>query len=89
MEGINDAYTVALAINDTSHINKYANSIRSGTRFMLQNQFNDQNTFHLTNSSRAIGGFKHSLTKNDQRNDYTQHALLALIKTYDLGIFDQ
>ena len=89
MEGINDAYAVALAINDTSHINKYANSIRSGTRFMLQNQFNDQNTFHLTNSSRAIGGFKHSLTKNDQRNDYTQHALLALIKTYDLGIFDQ
>jgi len=83
MESINDAYSVAVDIKDTSHIEKYAQSIKIGTRFILQTQFNNQNSFYLENTSRAIGGFKYSLTDNRQRNDMTQHAVLALIKAYN------
>lgn len=87
MEGINDAYAIAIAVNDTYHIEKYNNSIRMGTRFILQTQYNENNTFYISNSPKAIGGFRYSLTSNDQRIDYTQHAISALIKTYNINIF--
>jgi rhamnogalacturonyl hydrolase YesR len=88
MEGINAAYSLAVAVNDQVHIDKYYNSIRIGARFILQMQFTDNNSFYLENSIRAVGGFKESLTTNDQRNDYTQHAVMALMKIYKNNIFD-
>ena len=87
MEGIADAYYLAVAVNDKEHIESYAKSIQLGTRFMLQTQFNADNSFYLENPSLAIGGFKESLVSNDLRNDYTQHAVMAMMKIYELGIF--
>lgn len=87
IEGVNDAYTVAKCINDTEHVQKYKDSIKLGTRFILQTQFTENNSFYLDQSYRAIGGFKTSLTDNSIRIDNTQHALLALIKTMENNIF--
>ena len=87
LEGINDAYNVAIMTDDTSHIEKYEEAIRLGTRFMLQIQFNEENSFYLENKTRSIGGFKTSLTDNIMRIDNTQHSVMALIKTYQNNIF--
>jgi len=88
LEGINDAYYVAKMLNDTVHMNKYADSIKIGTRFVLQTQFTKNNTFYLENITKSIGGFKTSLTSNDLRIDNTQHSVMALMKTYENYIFN-
>ena len=88
LEGINDAYSLAVAVNDEEHIQKYAEAISLGTRFILQTQFTDENSFYLENPAKAIGGFKKSLFSNELRNDYTQHGVAALIKVYKNRIFN-
>jgi len=88
LEGINDAYTLAKNVNDAYHMEKYANSIMLGTRFILQLQFNENNTFYLENPNKAIGGFKKSLICNELRIDHTQHAVMALMKAFSNNIFN-
>jgi len=87
LEGINDAYLVATFIDDAYHMEKYESAIRSGTRFILQTQFTPKSAFYCEDPLKAIGGFKESLTNNRMRIDYTQHAVLALIKIYENSIF--
>jgi hypothetical protein len=87
MESINDAYGTALLFSNRKQIKKYRESIRKGTRFILQLQFTLENTFWLKNPTRAIGGFKESLKRATMRNDYTQHAVSALLKTFRNNIF--
>jgi len=88
MEGVNAAYSLAVSVNDQAHIDKYYKSIRIGARFILQTQYTENNTFYLENPVRAVGGFKASLTSNDQRNDYTQHSVMALMRIYKNNIFE-
>ena len=87
MEGINDAYSLAVQVDNKNHISEYKDSIRIGARFMLQTQYNEKNTFYLENPKKAVGGFKSSLVRNYLRNDYTQHAVMALMKVYNNDIF--
>lgn len=89
LEGINDAYILAKAIGDKQHEKMYMESLILGSRFILQTQYNDRNVFFLRNPNRAIGGFRQTLTKNTIRNDYVQHAVIALIKVYDNHIFEK
>lgn len=86
LEGIADAYLIALSVNDTFHTEKYHESLELGTRFIIQTQWTLDNSFYLENTSRAIGGFKTSLTDNSIRIDNTQHAVMALMKIYDLNL---
>lgn len=88
LEGINDAYVLAKILGDGYHSQKYGDSVREGTRFILLTQYTKDNAFYISNQERAIGGFRHSLERNDQRNDYTQHAVMALMKAYKNGIFN-
>ena len=87
LEGIADAYALSVNLGDEAHTSKYRESIRNGARFLLQLQITERNAFYLKNPCRAIGGFRKSLTRNNQRNDYTQHAALALIKALENNIF--
>ncbi|MFH2021255.1 MAG: AMMECR1 domain-containing protein [archaeon] len=87
MEGINEAYALAVSLNDEEHINRYRDSIEKGTRFILLTQYNEYNTYYLKNKNRALGGFRFSLINNNQRIDYAQHAVFALIKAHDNMIF--
>jgi len=88
IEGINDAYNIARFVSDTDHINKYKSALQNGIRFILQTQFTDNNSFYLENDYRAIGGFKTSLTDNSIRIDNTQHAVMALMKSYQNQIYN-
>ena len=88
LEGIADAYLLARNIEDNLYINKYQNAIRLGVRFILLTQYTEDNAFYIENQKRALGGFKHSLISNTQRIDYTQHAIMALMKIYNNGILD-
>ncbi|MFZ6015626.1 MAG: AMMECR1 domain-containing protein [Patescibacteria group bacterium] len=87
MEGVADAYALAVLADDKEHMSKYKSAIEKGTRFILQSQYHYDNVFYLPNPDRALGGFRESLTANDQRNDYTQHAVSALMKVHALNVF--
>jgi AMMECR1 domain-containing protein len=82
LEGVNDAYKLAKDTNDPRK-DKYERSIRLGTRFIFQTQFTPENTFYIRNPSLAIGGFKQSLTRNNIRIDFLQHAVSSMLKTRD------
>jgi len=87
LEGICDAYALAVLAKDEERKAKYAQSMRSGIRFILQTQFTKENSFYLKRPDRAVGGFKESLVENDLRIDFTQHAVLALMKAHQSGVF--
>jgi len=87
MESVNDAYSTAVLFGNKRHIRKYRDSIRAGTRYVLQTQVTPENAFWMRSPKRAVGGFKESLKRVNQRNDYTQHATSALIKAYRNNIF--
>lgn len=87
LEGINDAYKLALLRNDKIHERKYAHSIKTGAEFILKTQLIEVNSTAL-NPQKALGGFRYSLTNSRQRIDYTQHAISALIKSLQNGIFE-
>jgi len=89
MEGIGAAHHLATLVGDEERINKYRESSRLGVRFILQTQYTPDNAFYLKNPQRAIGGFTQSLTRTFQRNDYTQHAVMALLKASENRIFPE
>lgn len=88
LEGMNNAYSLAKERGDEFHAEKYARSITLGARFVLQNQFNQDNTFYLKNPKRAIGGIRMMLVDNRQRVDFIQHTVMAFLKTYRNKIFE-
>jgi len=87
LEGVNDAYMLACLLNDTHHMDLYKESISSGVCFLLQTQYTKDNVFYLENTDQALGGFRSSLIDGKVRVDNIQHAVNALIKTYENKIF--
>ncbi len=81
LEGINDAYSLAVQVEDIKHIKKYKESIEKGARFIMQLQFTEDNAFYEM-PERLIGGFREAINKNCIRNDFVQHSIMALMKFY-------
>lgn len=88
LEGINDAYALAQLLGDQYHLQKYRQSLKNGIRFILRTQLPPQDAAKFIDPIRAAGGFRHSLTNDEQRIDYTQHAIIALIKAVQNRIFE-
>ena len=88
LEGIADAYLLARNIEDNFHFIKYRKAIQLGVRFIVLTQYTEDNAFYIGNQKRTVGGFRHSLISNTQRIDYTQHAIMALMKIYDYKALD-
>ncbi len=88
LEGLNAAYRLAELTGNRQRMHKYNSSIRAGTRCLLQMQYTKRNSFYLKNPGRAIGGFTASLSDMTQRNDFTQHAIRALMAAYQNQIFE-
>lgn len=86
LEGIADAYELARISGDDSHMSKYQKASTLAARFVMQTQYTTENTFYLEDVTKVIGGFRQSLTNNQLRNDYTQHATLSLIKMINYKI---
>lgn len=87
LEGINDAYALARDSGDLKHEGKYKHSILLGTRFILQSQVRADNSFYLADPKKAMGGIRRSLVDGRQRIDFTQHAVMALMKVYKNKVF--
>ena len=54
---------------------------------MLLSQYTPENSFYIENGTRAVGGFRKNLVSNEQRNDYTQHAVFAMLKAIENRVF--
>ena len=87
LEGLGDAYALAKTVDDNNHSDQYQKAIKLAARYVMQTQFTSDNAFYLSNPQKAIGGFRQSVVNNQERNDYTQHATLALMKVYSENIF--
>jgi hypothetical protein len=79
LEGLNDAYAVALASRD-ARAESYRRSICAGLRCLLALQC------MRSNASREIGGFGMSRNDRTQRIDVTGHAASAFMKSIKNGI---
>jgi hypothetical protein len=77
-EGILAAYRLARAAND-KRAARLAGALKRAARFLLSQQFGDQNPHPLPNPQRALGGFRESADVLRIRIDYVQHNISALL----------
>ena len=77
-EGLLAAYRLARSIGNSRAIT-IARSLKACGRFQLAQQFTASNSGSLVNSSRAIGGFRESLTSMKIRIDFVQHNISSLL----------
>lgn len=82
IEGLNLAYGLAKELNDKKRVGCYANFIKEGSDFILSLQVINRGKF----AKEAIGGFLQKPNSKTMRVDRNQHAAIALMKAYELGI---
>ncbi len=85
-EGLNRAYEVADACGDTTRKARYAEAIQACLPpvLTLQSPRADERLEDLP--SPAIGGFVSRRGRTDMRVDHNQHAVMALMGAYELGL---
>jgi hypothetical protein len=89
IEGMNKAYQLAKDLNDTRRVKCYGNFIKLGSESILRLQFSQKNNFGLNDYDKAaIGGFVENKTSYSMRVDRNQHAIMALMESYKLGILE-
>ncbi len=82
IEGVNKAYELARQLNDKKRTKCYANFIKESSDFILSLQVTDTNNFE----KEAVGGFSKNYNSKSMRVDRNQHAVMALMEAYELGI---
>lgn len=81
LEGLIDAFQLALAEKDASRARAYAESIRLGLRSAIQLQLRDDETLWFSpDRDRAAGGLRTTVYNNVVRVDNVQHTLMAAMK---------
>ena len=84
-EGVIQAYKLAEQLDDMERWQCYKNFIQEGSDFMLTLQVTGTaNIFELA----AVGGFLQSEGSDSMRVDRNQHAVVALMEGYEVGILD-
>ncbi|MBN1794384.1 MAG: hypothetical protein JW844_05415 [Candidatus Omnitrophica bacterium] len=85
-EGMVDAYYLAKVLGDTEREGRYRKSLRDAAAFLLNLQYDDIDTFYLPRSqtNKVVGAFKQSPSGSAVRIDYTQHAITALARIYEV-----
>lgn len=81
LEGIGDALRVAKLVSDTTHVQKYHDSLKAGIEWELSLQFRNESQLGCPN--KAFGGFHRGFTVDDAylvRIDYNQHAISAILR---------
>lgn len=85
MEGVIQAYRLAQQLNERDREKCYRNFILEGANFMLSLQVTDTaNIFEI----EAVGGFRGNEDSQIMRVDQNQHAVMALMEGYEVGILD-
>ncbi|MFH1642900.1 MAG: hypothetical protein ABIC04_08455 [Nanoarchaeota archaeon] len=84
LEGLIDAYKLAVITDDKDRIESYGESIKNGVRFMQTLQYDSNNSKDFVDSSKVIGAYRANPGKYNVRIDFTQHALVSLIRLKSL-----
>ncbi len=87
IEGLADAYRLALELKDTARQEKYARAIQRGFRSLMQLQFtNNIDMFFVgeNNRRKVYGGFRTTVYDNGIRTDNVQHSLTAALNYLSL-----
>lgn len=81
LEGLIDAYQLAIEVQDQARQERYRKSILKGLREVMQLEFADEvDTFYVSKKEKVVGGLRTTVYDNTIRVDNIQHNLLALIK---------
>ena len=88
LEGLADAYNLALETNDITRANRYRRVIWRGIRSIRQLQFLDNvDMFYISKRERVRGGVRTEVYDNTIRIDNVQHGLMALLKLTQIRAF--
>jgi len=83
MEGVNQAYMVAILAGDDYHAECYYNFSQQAADYLLTLQIRSVGT---EMDIHALGGFLGDVDSDSMRVDRNQHAVMALIDAHNLGI---
>ncbi len=79
LEGLIDAYDLAVKVGDTARAKKYKKAIKGGIRALQQIQFmDDVDMFYIEKRPTVYGGLRTTEFDNRIRVDNVQHALMGL-----------
>jgi orotate phosphoribosyltransferase/AMMECR1 domain-containing protein len=79
LEGIADAWKLAIMKDDKIRIKKYKSAWQKGVHFMNNLVIYETDTYFMPPDNKAIGGVRESLTSACLRIDFSGHYLLALV----------
>ena len=80
LEGLADAWLIAISQGDRSRSTAYEDAWRRGTQFMERLICRPEDTFAMPSPEKCIGGVRASLTTSSFRIDYAAHTLSAVCK---------
>ncbi|MPQ95997.1 MULTISPECIES: hypothetical protein [Thioclava] len=81
MEGLADAWRLAVRLGDVLRADRYAKTLRRGLRSVAQLQFRNENDmYYISRPERVRGGLRTEVYNNEIRVDNVQHCLMALLK---------
>ncbi|MFW6158274.1 MAG: AMMECR1 domain-containing protein [Planctomycetota bacterium] len=80
LEGMAEAYRLAVALGDEQRAARYRRSILLGLRFLLQSQYRPENLFTAPNPRLTLGGIRTALGDSSVRIDALQHGAAAFQK---------
>ncbi|WP_039917508.1 hypothetical protein [Cellvibrio mixtus] len=83
LEGLIDAYQLAVALADNARAESYRLVLLRGIRSVIQLQFrNDVESFYVSNKANVMGGIRTNEYDNTIRIDNVQHCLMAFLKIH-------
>jgi orotate phosphoribosyltransferase/AMMECR1 domain-containing protein len=85
IEGITDAWALALELGDHRRAEAYERSWREAVRFLDQLIVRPEDTFCMADAERALGGVRSARANTDVRIDFVSHTLIALIQGASLS----
>jgi hypothetical protein len=84
IEGLIDAYRLAVALGDQKRQESYKRAIMRGLRSMMQQQFVDEvDMFYISKRTPVLGGIRTNVYDNAIRVDNVQHPLMGIIRVLD------
>jgi hypothetical protein len=84
LEGLGDAYRLAVAVGDSGRADSYRLAIVRGLRSVMQLQFVDEiDLYYIFRQDLVRGGMRTTVYDNEIRVDNVQHNLLAVLNILD------
>ncbi len=80
LAAVADALGLARRVGDKTRVDRYERMLRSGTRFMLQLEFRQEECYYVRSRADTVGGVRTTPWDHTLSIDNCQHALFALIK---------